>query len=379
MGLLDSNKFNFKNSSYVGTVDNVSANSYINGFTQVDVQSANSIAIVISGVAESNCQILLKGGIDTSVYNTFFLYNANGEKISSITGNGTYYADVSSANYIGLQSVNAMASITVKIKSLSNGDFLNHLAQKNVMVGQTTYSINKIGNIVTIQNKDKAWLCLNIELTTAANMCDLSIGASTGHVNGIYSWQYIYDFEGNILDRIQRPGIYYVNISSLRSFSIYSITAKDNSAKISYELTDSEPPVLNLKPIQVIYQETRTLTAGASAANFEINAERFFQYKNLFQFFKFYYICVRYIGANNAYKIIPLTISTLNRVGIVGGQIQYEPIIVRASKTSYLLNTEDWIPVTCGPNGMRVTIGLADGTSTIEAGDTLYFEIRGLR
>lgn len=379
MGLLDSNKFNFKNSSYVGTVDNVSANSYINGFIQVDVQSANSVAIVISGVAESNCQIFLRGGIDTSVYNDFLLYNDNGEKFFSITGNGTYYADVSSANYIGLLSENAIASITVKIKSLSNGDLLNHLAQKNVMVGQNTYSIDKVGNILSIQSKGKAWLCLNIELTTAANKCDLSVMASTGHVNWPDNYQYIYDFKGNILDRIENPGIYYVNISSLRSFTIYSITAIDNSAKISYELTDSEPPVLNLKPIQVIYKETRTLTAGASAVNFEITNDRFFNNKNIFQFFKFYYIYVRYIGANNAYKVIPLTISTLNRVGIVGGEIQYEPTVVRASKSGYMLNTEDWVPVTCGPSGMCVTIGLADGTSTIEAGDTLYFEIRGLR
>lgn len=375
MGLLDSNKFNFKNSSYVGTVANVSANSYISGFNQVDVQSANSVAIVISGVTETNCMIYVNGSVETSGYSSLFLYGPDGRKQEYISKNGVYYVDVTSVNYIGLQSYVSIATITIKIKASSNSNFIGQLMPANVIVDRASYSINKTGEVFSILNPGKSWLCLNIKLDTPSSGCDLTVVSKDNYFVWPQNYQYIYDNAGNILDKITNAGTYYVYIGHLVAFKLHSITAIDNNATISYSLVNEEPSAIKLKPIQVVYKETKTLSAGASSSIFNITDDRFFAGKNLFKFFKFYYIYIRYTGVNSAYKTVPLTISTAN---IVEGTM-FEPAVVRAKDTSYMLNTEDWVPITCGQNGMRVTIGLADGTSTIEAGDTLYFEIRGLR
>jgi hypothetical protein len=225
-------------------------------------------------------------------------------------------------------------------------------------------NLNKIGEIISSNSvADKLpYISLNVLLSNEANGC--KIRAAGDADNGAYVNLWIYDISGNVVYEITKSGQYFVDACACDRVSISNMLSVDNTASVSLRRLASRPSILDTRVNFVVYSETRTLSAGATEANFALNLP-------IMNLCKFIVLYVRYKGVSSQYKLVNIKTKTSFCNSTLYADIpKYGEEF--SKENLYAMDT-DWIPVK-GQYCLN-TINFP----AAEEGDTIYFEIRGIR
>lgn len=362
MGLLDSNKFSFLNKSSVINVDLGTTGSVgsfnTKGFNVLVLQVATDYASDIDIVVKGN----LASPLSTLEIHDVFTDKIVGEKIISA---GTYYVDCSKFDSVAVYNNTAITGKTATIRtSLKQTNVFANKEKSNYEgSGSITKAITSVTSLVSITNLNRKYSCLYILISSLSDGGNITVKKSSIYLP-------IKNQDGEISYSISKPGIYYVSIVGIDTFSITNQTGvSEGSVTFSYALIPAFPTEISeLHPMQLIKQFDTVLTEGQTSISNVLT----FPERELIKHFKFLYIALYSYDSTNTRKSVSATVKWYGYD--VTGSSWTDGDIIGEFDSKYRFQS-DWFNAK-GLGGGALSTALGSGAA---AGDVIKIKLIGIR
>lgn len=292
MGLLDSNKVKTLEIRKNGNFSLSLSSSAVQNEIMFNGAAYNGMKLIVSGIASgADVLIIARTGVSTAAVAT--MYDANGNKLSNITTNGTYYVDCSGSSFVDFKVTRTIQSGTASVdyslfQDKLDFQLINKITgsisgTKNIGVSyeEETFDLSEVANIKTFTNNGEyGCLCVDVK--------SISDGASIGFLKSVgYSGFGIYNSNGAIFSRIEASGRYYVvcDINSVIMRVYTAVSGGTMVASCSF-IKDLPNGIAELRPIQRIGTFTAEITSTDAITLVSYNNT---EIRNLMTKFKYFY------------------------------------------------------------------------------------------
>lgn len=217
--------------------------------------------------------------------------------------------------------------------------------------GATTTANTYIGSIFDVSNYQI--VCFQVKSITSGVKLRLNGGITSG-----FSPLVLHNRNGQICSDITSTGEYYAEVPSIKHCGFIVITGVENSTT-NIDVVLKSGSVTDLKPVQSLYNETKTLSAGATSVDFVLYSLAY-----LFGYFKFITVYANFRKTK--------TQITLSTAFMFEGNTPYMKEQEEVSNNSKIYS--DWIPIISSSPVIKL-----DFAGAAAEGDTVYIEVIGIR